>query len=168
MRTIQLCPALHIAPQNTQLQPERGVLRLKPAVRLERRNQKGRHKTDQRDHAVRIADSPISSTRMRCSAHTQVSVPRSSSLKYFRLPEHVLVCWTGMHGSRCALAKKPGLADLELRGRSDALPASPGRDSYPVFIIALRKYHALAAKSVAPMASRYKNSGQTISTPAPR
>src|SRR5208282_3222627 len=63
-------PTLHLASQNNQLLPERRILGLKPAPRLEWRNQHGQHKGDQRDHAVRIADSLTPSKRTRFSVHT--------------------------------------------------------------------------------------------------
>src|ERR1700694_1339516 len=40
----------HPAPQDDQLMSEHRILRLKPAVRLERRGQHGQNKTDKRDH----------------------------------------------------------------------------------------------------------------------
>src|SRR5208283_4593824 len=66
-------PTLHLAPQNNQLLPERCILRLKSALRLEWRSQDAQHKEDQRYHAVRIADSLAPPTRMRFSAHTPFS-----------------------------------------------------------------------------------------------
>ena len=41
-------PTLHLAPQNNQLLPERCILRLKSALRLEWRSQDAQHKEDQR------------------------------------------------------------------------------------------------------------------------
>jgi hypothetical protein len=38
-------PALHFAPQNNQLMSERGILSLKPGVRLEWRGQDGQDET---------------------------------------------------------------------------------------------------------------------------
>src|SRR5208283_1636833 len=66
-------PTLHLAPQNNQLLPERCILRLKSALRLEWRSQDAQHKEDQRYHAARIADSLTPPTRMRFSAHTTCS-----------------------------------------------------------------------------------------------
>src|SRR5208282_6539745 len=63
-------PTLHLAPQNNQLLPERCILRLKSALRLEWRSQDTQHKEDQRYHAARIADSLTPPTRMRFLAHT--------------------------------------------------------------------------------------------------
>src|SRR5208282_1590224 len=63
-------PTLHLAPQYDQLLPERCILRLKSALRLEWRSQDAQHKEDQRYHAARIADSLTPPTRMRFSAHT--------------------------------------------------------------------------------------------------
>src|SRR5271165_3553329 len=65
-------PALHLAPQYDQLLPERCILRLKSALRLEWRSQDAQHKEDQRYHAARIADSLTPPTRMRFSAHTSL------------------------------------------------------------------------------------------------
>src|SRR5271169_4318142 len=67
-------PTLHLAPQNNQLLPERCILRLKSALRLEWRSQNAQHKEDQRYHAARIADSLTPPTRMRFSAHTGSSM----------------------------------------------------------------------------------------------
>src|SRR5208282_1028650 len=67
-------PTLHLAPQNNQLLPERCILRLKSALRLEWRSQDAQHKEDQCDLAARIADSLTPPTRMR--AHTAVAVGR--------------------------------------------------------------------------------------------
>src|SRR5271169_3752845 len=66
-------PTLHLAPQNNQLMPERCILRLKSALRLEWRSQDAQHKEDQRYHAARIADSLAPPTRMRFSAHTRIN-----------------------------------------------------------------------------------------------
>ena len=62
--------SFHLAPQNDQLLPERRILSLKPALRLERRHQDGQHKADQRDHCANLADFVTSSMRMRVSART--------------------------------------------------------------------------------------------------
>src|SRR6267378_4954014 len=47
----------HLAPQDDQLMSEHRILRLKPALRLERRGQHGQNKTDERDHRSNLADS---------------------------------------------------------------------------------------------------------------
>jgi hypothetical protein len=46
-------------PQDDQLMSEHRILRLKPALRLERRGQHGQNKTDQRDHRANLADSSL-------------------------------------------------------------------------------------------------------------
>ena len=46
----KLGPPTYLASQDDQLMPERFVLRLKPALRLEWRSQYGQHEADQRDH----------------------------------------------------------------------------------------------------------------------
>ena len=66
-------PTFHLAPQNNQLLPERCILRLKSALRLEWRSQDAQHKEDQRYHAARIADSLTPPIRMGFSAHTHKS-----------------------------------------------------------------------------------------------
>src|ERR1700730_12818599 len=58
------------APQNNQLMSERGILSLKPDLRLERRGQRGQSKTEQPDHSASLGDSITSSTRMGFSVHT--------------------------------------------------------------------------------------------------
>jgi hypothetical protein len=49
----------HLAPQDDQLMSEHRILRLKPALRLERRGQHGQNKTDERDHRTNLADSSL-------------------------------------------------------------------------------------------------------------
>jgi hypothetical protein len=58
------------APQNNQLMSERGVLSLKPDLRLEWRGQDGQNETEQPDHFASLGDSITSSTRIRFSVHT--------------------------------------------------------------------------------------------------
>src|ERR1700730_12933607 len=45
------------APQNNQLMSERGILSLKPDLRLEQRRQHGQDKPDEPDHRGHLADS---------------------------------------------------------------------------------------------------------------
>jgi hypothetical protein len=45
------------ALQDDQLMSEHRILRLKPALRLERRGPHGQNKPDQRDHRANLADS---------------------------------------------------------------------------------------------------------------
>ena len=45
------------ASQDDQLMSERRILRLKPALRLERRGQYGQNEADQRNHRANLADS---------------------------------------------------------------------------------------------------------------
>jgi hypothetical protein len=49
----ELDPTSHLAPQHDQLPSERGVLSLKPADRLERRNQQPQKEEEQGDHRGR-------------------------------------------------------------------------------------------------------------------
>jgi hypothetical protein len=49
---------------------EHRILRLKPALRLERRRQDGQNETEQPDHSASLVDSITSSTRIRFSVHT--------------------------------------------------------------------------------------------------
>ncbi len=49
----------HLASQNDQLMSEHRILRLKPALRLERRGQHGQNKTDECDHRTNLADSSL-------------------------------------------------------------------------------------------------------------
>src|SRR6478752_9953758 len=72
-KTIVVCEpdaATQLAPQYNHLMSERGILCLKPQLRLEWRGQDGQNETEQPDHATRLGDSVTSSTRMRFSAHT--------------------------------------------------------------------------------------------------
>jgi hypothetical protein len=55
----KLGPTPHLAPQDDQLMSEHRILRLKPALRLERRDQHGQNKPIQRDHRASLADSII-------------------------------------------------------------------------------------------------------------
>jgi hypothetical protein len=71
--TIVVCEldaATQLPPQYNHLMSERGILCLKPQLRLEWRGQDGQNETEQPDHATRLGDSVTSSTRMRFSAHT--------------------------------------------------------------------------------------------------
>src|SRR3982074_1319803 len=63
-------PALQLTPQDHQLMSERGILSLKPDLRLEQRSQDGRNKPDQRDHCANLGNSIKSPTRIRFSVHT--------------------------------------------------------------------------------------------------
>ena len=47
------------APQNNQLMSERGILSLKPDLRLEQRGQHGQDKPDEPDHRGNLADSSL-------------------------------------------------------------------------------------------------------------
>ena len=53
------------------------ILRLKPALRLERRDQHGQNKANQRDHHASLADSVARKIRIRFSVHTgrRISYP---------------------------------------------------------------------------------------------
>ena len=59
-----------LAPQNDQLMSEHRILRLKPALRLERRGQHGQNKPNQRDYRASLADSVTRKIRIGFSAHT--------------------------------------------------------------------------------------------------
>jgi hypothetical protein len=63
----------HPAPQDDQLMSEHRILRLKPALQLERRGQHGQNKTEQPDHSASLGDSIRSSTQIRFSVHTGYS-----------------------------------------------------------------------------------------------
>jgi hypothetical protein len=49
----ELDSTLHLPPQYSQLMPERGVLRVKSALRLERRGEQRKQEAQQRDHRRR-------------------------------------------------------------------------------------------------------------------
>src|ERR1700745_3335720 len=51
--------ATQVAPQDNQLVSERGILRLKPDLRLEQRGQHGQDKPDEPDHRGNLADSSL-------------------------------------------------------------------------------------------------------------
>ena len=59
-----------LAQQNDQLMSEHRILRLKPALRLERRGQHGQNKPNQRDYRASLADSVTRKIRIGFSAHT--------------------------------------------------------------------------------------------------
>ena len=65
-------PAFQLTPQDEQLMSENRILRLQPALRLERRGQDGQNETEQPDHSASLGDSITSSTRIRFSVHTRV------------------------------------------------------------------------------------------------
>src|SRR5258708_194845 len=69
-------PAGNLTPQNDQLMSENRILRLKPALRLERRGKDGQNETEQPDHSASLGDSITSSTRIRFSVHTLPHQPR--------------------------------------------------------------------------------------------
>src|ERR1700732_5309309 len=60
----------HLAPQDDQLMSEHRILRLKPALRLERRGQHDQNKPNQRDHRASLADSVTRKIRIRFSVHS--------------------------------------------------------------------------------------------------
>src|SRR5208337_2367447 len=92
-------PILHLAPQNNALLPERCILRLKSALRLEWRSQDAQHKEDQRYYAAGRADSLTPPTRMRFSAHTS---PCAGPLAYSR-------CASSCRTSNASRAPPPAL-----------------------------------------------------------
>src|SRR6202048_753316 len=51
--------ATQVAPQDNQLVSERGILSLKPDLRLEQRGQHGQDKPDEPDHRGNLADSSL-------------------------------------------------------------------------------------------------------------
>src|ERR1700680_1147496 len=63
-------PALQLAPQDHQLMSERGILSLKPDLRLEWRGQDRHDETQEPDHSASLGDSGASSTRIKFSVHT--------------------------------------------------------------------------------------------------
>src|SRR6266481_6818836 len=54
-----IATTLGLMPQDDQLMSEHRILRLKPALGLERRGQHGHNKTDKRDHRANLADSSL-------------------------------------------------------------------------------------------------------------
>src|ERR1700731_4018893 len=58
------------APKNNQLMSERGILSLKPDLRLEQRGQHGQDKPDEPDHRGNLADSSLKQARIGFSVHT--------------------------------------------------------------------------------------------------
>src|ERR1700738_3810439 len=62
------------APQDNQLMSKHRVLSFKPYLRLERRGQDSQKETEQPDHPASLGDSIASSTRIRFSVHTVVSI----------------------------------------------------------------------------------------------
>jgi hypothetical protein len=49
-------PALHLTPQDDQLMSEHRILRLKSALRLERRGQNGQDEAEQSEHGPQTLD----------------------------------------------------------------------------------------------------------------
>src|ERR1700687_1892176 len=60
----------HLAPQDDQLMSEHRILRLKPALRLERRGHNGQNKADQRNHRANLADSRTTNPDRVFGTHT--------------------------------------------------------------------------------------------------
>ena len=58
-RCLRVGRGTQLAPQNDQLMSERGILSLKPDLRLEWRGKHGQNEADQRDHRANLADSII-------------------------------------------------------------------------------------------------------------
>src|ERR1700736_3898487 len=69
-------PALQLAPQDHQLMSERGILSLKPDLRLEWRGQDRHDETQEPDHSASLGDSGASSTRIKFSVHTGAPASR--------------------------------------------------------------------------------------------
>src|SRR6202051_1212997 len=63
-------PALQLAPQDHQLMSERGILGLKPDLRLEWGGQDRHDETQEPEHLASLGDSGASSTRIKFSVHT--------------------------------------------------------------------------------------------------
>jgi hypothetical protein len=88
-------PAMHLAPQNDQLMSEHRILCLKPAFRLEWRDQNGQDEAEQSEHDPQtLGDSSGQSMRIRFSVHTReaanaFSAPRRSRIGWFRPPPPV-------------------------------------------------------------------------------
>src|SRR6476469_3480172 len=71
--TIVVCEpdaARQLSPQNDHLMSERGILSLKPDLRLEWRGQDRQDETQESDHSASLGDSITSATRIRFSVHT--------------------------------------------------------------------------------------------------
>src|SRR6266481_4683593 len=62
--------------QDNQLMSKHRVLSFKPQLRLEWRGQDGQNETEQPDHSASLGDSITSSTQIRFSVHTPVSIVR--------------------------------------------------------------------------------------------
>src|SRR6202158_5632143 len=67
----ELGSAPHLAPQDDQLMSEHRILRLKPALRLERRGHNGQNKADQRNHQPNLADSRATNPDRIFGTHTE-------------------------------------------------------------------------------------------------
>src|ERR1700716_4080032 len=63
-------PALQLTPQDHQLMSERGILSLKPDLRLEWGGQDRHDETQPPDHSDSLGDSGAASTRIKFSVHT--------------------------------------------------------------------------------------------------
>ena len=96
----------HPAPQDDQLMSEHRILRLKPALRLERRGQHGQNKTEQPDHSASLGDSIRSSTQIRLR-YTQVFA--AASLKRWASASRsskVFSCLTLFHHQQRSLGAR--------------------------------------------------------------
>src|SRR5712664_2891345 len=71
-------PALQLTPQDRQLMSERGMLSLKPDLRLEWRGQDRHDETQEPDHSASLGDSGASSTRIKFSVHTGLHRPTAT------------------------------------------------------------------------------------------
>ena len=65
----ELDAATKRAPQNNQLMSERGILSLKPDLRLEQRGHDGQDKPEEPDHRGNLADSSLNKPQLgfRCT-----------------------------------------------------------------------------------------------------
>jgi hypothetical protein len=66
----EMSAALHLTSQDHQLMSERGILSLKPDLRLEGRGQESHDETHELDHSASLDNSITSATRIRFSVQT--------------------------------------------------------------------------------------------------
>jgi len=71
---------MQATPQNNQLMSKHRVLGFKPQLRLEWRGQDGQNETKQPDHSASLGDFITSSTRIRFSVHTALTICKPAPL----------------------------------------------------------------------------------------
>jgi hypothetical protein len=107
----------HPAPQDDQLVSEHRILRLKPALRLERRGQHGQNKRDKRDRRANLADSSLNKPgygfryTQRLKASLSASTRRRKPTRPLTSPTAKDASSPGEKGSRRSVSIAPPWRD---------------------------------------------------------